>query len=67
MLSSNHKEYSVPLKELEKTDGMPAKEVDLPPGAKVIWLHKGKRPYEGHIVDDSGASQKRKAQCELNA
>ena len=63
MLISNHKEYSVPLKELETTDGMPAKEADLPSGAKVIWLHKGKRPYEGHIVDVSG---KRKAQCELN-
>ena len=66
MLNSNHKEYTVPIKELE-IEGMPAKEGELCVGSDVIWLHKGKRPYEGHVVEvpPGIASKKRKVQCKF--
>ena len=39
VLDSNHKEYSVPLKELE-IEGLPAKEDEVTIGTKVVWLHR---------------------------
>ena len=49
---------------------MPAKESELCVGSDVTWLHKGKRPYEGQVVElptgiADNRSKKRKVQCKF--
>ena len=51
VLNSNHKEYSVKVKELELPNGMPLKEADLVVGKAILWICKGERPFSGEIIE----------------
>ncbi len=46
-LHSNDEEHTVPL---ENSNGLPLSKKDATIDAKVIWMHKGKTPYEATIV-----------------
>ena len=50
VLHSNDEEHTVPLNQLEDQNGLSLSTKDATIGANVVWIHKGKTPYEATIV-----------------
>ena len=50
VLHSNDEEHTVPLNQLENFNGLTLSKKDATIDAKVIWMYKGKTPYEATIV-----------------
>ena len=49
-LHSNDEEHTVPLSQVENLNGLPLPKKDATIDTDVIWMHKGKTPYEAIIV-----------------
>ena len=49
-LHSNDEEHTVPLSQLENLNGLPLAKKDATIDTDVIWMHKGKTPYQATIV-----------------
>ena len=50
ILHSNEEEHTVPLNQLEDHSGLALSKKDATIDASVIWMHKGKIPYEAMTV-----------------
>ena len=50
VLHSNNEEHTVPLSQLEHINGLALSKKDATIDTDVIWMYKGKTPYEATIV-----------------
>ena len=50
VLHSNNEEHTVPSSQLEDFNGLALSKKDVTMDTDVIWMYKGKTPYEATIV-----------------